>query len=213
MRQMPGFREIFCWNSVLITILVAIHLGRFSHVSFHVRWVDESLWKCWSEVNKCTEAGGIFKFYVADWFALMNDKMGGDMKKIKVGDFHISIRFYPFIRIHHFFHLLFSFHFCFRCQDLRTPACTLFTCGSLAEWRWRTFASFGLQTLLKRTPQSSWMQRQSHNQRMSTKTRKNMKQQRETVRCLKTWKSQKQVRSNERYVATKSSITRTFIGS
>lgn len=34
-------------------------------------------------VNKCTEAGGIFKFYVADWFALMNDKMGGDMKKIK----------------------------------------------------------------------------------------------------------------------------------
>ena len=36
-----------------------------------------------SKVNKCTEAGGIFKFYVADWFALMNDKMGGDMKKIK----------------------------------------------------------------------------------------------------------------------------------
>lgn len=34
-------------------------------------------------VNKCTEAGGTFKFYVADWFALMNDKMGGDMKKIK----------------------------------------------------------------------------------------------------------------------------------
>ncbi|CAK9047910.1 unnamed protein product [Durusdinium trenchii] len=34
-------------------------------------------------VNKCTEAGGIFKFYVADWFALMNDKMGGDLKKIK----------------------------------------------------------------------------------------------------------------------------------
>lgn len=34
-------------------------------------------------MNKCTEAGGIFKFYVADWFALMNDKMGGDMKKIK----------------------------------------------------------------------------------------------------------------------------------
>ena len=34
-----------------------------------------------SKVNKCTEAGGIFKFYVADWFALMNDKMGGDMKK------------------------------------------------------------------------------------------------------------------------------------
>ena len=62
-----------------------------------------SLWKCWSEVNKCTEAGGIFKFYVADWFALMNDKMGGDMKKIKVGEKnHISIMFYPFIRIYDF---------------------------------------------------------------------------------------------------------------
>ena len=35
-------------------------------------------------VNKCTQAGGIFKFWVADWFALMNDKMGGDLEKIKV---------------------------------------------------------------------------------------------------------------------------------
>ena len=34
-------------------------------------------------MNKCTEAGGIFKFYVADWFGLMNDKMGGDLKKIQ----------------------------------------------------------------------------------------------------------------------------------
>ena len=38
-----------------------------------------------TEVNKCTEAGGIFKFYVADWFGLMNDKMGGDLKKIQAG--------------------------------------------------------------------------------------------------------------------------------
>ena len=28
-------------------------------------------------VNKCTAAGGTFIFWVADWFALMNDKMGG----------------------------------------------------------------------------------------------------------------------------------------
>lgn len=35
-------------------------------------------------VNKCTNAGGIFVFWVADWFALMNDKMGGDLEKIKV---------------------------------------------------------------------------------------------------------------------------------
>ena len=35
-------------------------------------------------VNKCTEAGGTMKFWVADWFALMNDKMGGDLDKIQV---------------------------------------------------------------------------------------------------------------------------------
>jgi tyrosyl-tRNA synthetase len=35
-------------------------------------------------VNKCTKAGGTFYFWVADWFALMNDKMGGDLDKIKV---------------------------------------------------------------------------------------------------------------------------------
>lgn len=35
-------------------------------------------------VNKCTRAGGEFTFWVADWFALMNDKMGGDLVKIKV---------------------------------------------------------------------------------------------------------------------------------
>ena len=34
-------------------------------------------------VNKCTAAGGTFIFWVADWFALMNDKMGGDLERIK----------------------------------------------------------------------------------------------------------------------------------
>jgi tyrosyl-tRNA synthetase len=34
-------------------------------------------------VNRCTAAGGTFVFWVADWFALMNDKMGGDLAKIK----------------------------------------------------------------------------------------------------------------------------------
>jgi tyrosyl-tRNA synthetase len=34
-------------------------------------------------VNKCTKAGGTFVFWVADWFALMNDKMGGDLDKIR----------------------------------------------------------------------------------------------------------------------------------
>lgn len=43
-------------------------------------------------VDKCTRAGGIFIFWVADWFALMNDKMGGDLDKIKtVGQYFIEV--------------------------------------------------------------------------------------------------------------------------
>ena len=44
-------------------------------------------------VNKCTAAGGTFIFWVADWFALMNDKMGGDLERIKpVGQYLIQVR-------------------------------------------------------------------------------------------------------------------------
>ena len=43
-------------------------------------------------VNKCTKAGGTFIFWVADWFALMNDKMGGDLERIKVvGEYLIHV--------------------------------------------------------------------------------------------------------------------------
>jgi len=35
-------------------------------------------------VNKITSAGGIFMFWVADWFALLNNKMDGDLDKIRV---------------------------------------------------------------------------------------------------------------------------------
>jgi tyrosyl-tRNA synthetase len=43
-------------------------------------------------VNKCTSAGGTFVFWVADWFGLMNDKMGGDLDKIKVvGQYFIEV--------------------------------------------------------------------------------------------------------------------------
>jgi len=35
-------------------------------------------------VNKITKAGGVFTFWVADWFALLNNKMGGDLEKIQV---------------------------------------------------------------------------------------------------------------------------------
>ncbi|KAJ1613097.1 tyrosyl-tRNA synthetase (tyrosyl-tRNA ligase) and class-I aaRS [Cryptosporidium canis] len=43
-------------------------------------------------VNKLTECGCIFVFYVADWFALLNNKMGGDLEKIKiVGEYFVHI--------------------------------------------------------------------------------------------------------------------------
>jgi len=45
-------------------------------------------------VNKCTAKGtnSKFTFWVADWFALMNDKMGGDLEKIKiVGKYLIEV--------------------------------------------------------------------------------------------------------------------------
>ena len=34
--------------------------------------------------NETTTLGGVFAFWVEDWFALMNDKMGGDLDKIKI---------------------------------------------------------------------------------------------------------------------------------
>ena len=43
-------------------------------------------------VNKLTQSGCKFIFLVADWFALMNNKMGGDLKKIQtVGKYMIEV--------------------------------------------------------------------------------------------------------------------------
>jgi len=43
-------------------------------------------------VNKLTKAGIKFRFWVADWFAMLNNKMGGDLKKIKViGEYFIEV--------------------------------------------------------------------------------------------------------------------------
>jgi len=43
-------------------------------------------------VNKLTKAGIKFKFWVADWFALMNNKLEGDLKKIKMtGKYFIEV--------------------------------------------------------------------------------------------------------------------------
>ncbi len=43
-------------------------------------------------VNKMTKAGGKFKMLVADWFALMNNKLGGDLEKIRItGDYFVEM--------------------------------------------------------------------------------------------------------------------------
>eukprot|EP00890_Picochlorum_soloecismus_P005752 jgi/Picsp_1/6178/NSC_03532-R1_tyrosyl-trna synthetase len=43
-------------------------------------------------VNKLTKSGVTFRFWVADWFAQLNNKMGGDLKKIQnVGKYLIEI--------------------------------------------------------------------------------------------------------------------------
>lgn len=43
-------------------------------------------------VNKLTSAGAVFRFWVADWFAMLNSKMGGDLAKIQtVGKYFVEI--------------------------------------------------------------------------------------------------------------------------
>jgi len=43
-------------------------------------------------VNKLTSTGIKFKFWVADWFALLNNKLGGDIEKIHtVGEYFIEV--------------------------------------------------------------------------------------------------------------------------
>jgi tyrosyl-tRNA synthetase len=43
-------------------------------------------------VNKLTSLGVKFKFYIADWFAMLNNKYGGDLNKIKiVGEYFIEV--------------------------------------------------------------------------------------------------------------------------
>ncbi len=43
-------------------------------------------------VNKLTSTGIHFKFWVADWFAMLNNKLGGDMEKIQTtGEYFIEV--------------------------------------------------------------------------------------------------------------------------
>jgi tyrosyl-tRNA synthetase len=53
--------------------------------------IAQGILKC-INVNKLVDAGCIFVFWVADWFALMNNKLGGDIDKIKtVGRYFVEI--------------------------------------------------------------------------------------------------------------------------
>ena len=46
-------------------------------------------------VNKLTSCGVHFIFWVADWFALLNNKIGGDLNKIQtVGRYMIEVFLY-----------------------------------------------------------------------------------------------------------------------
>ena len=43
-------------------------------------------------VNKLTSLGFKYKFYIADWFAYLNNKLGGDLEKIRVtGEYFIEV--------------------------------------------------------------------------------------------------------------------------
>ena len=43
-------------------------------------------------LNKLTSAGCVFRFWLADWFAMLNNKMGGDLDKIRlVGQYMVEI--------------------------------------------------------------------------------------------------------------------------
>jgi tyrosyl-tRNA synthetase len=67
---------------------IAQVLVSFIHISVNV---IQGLLKA-INVNKCTKAGCTFIFWVADWFALLNNKMGGDLKKIRiVGEYMIEV--------------------------------------------------------------------------------------------------------------------------
>src|SRR3990167_8723521 len=43
-------------------------------------------------VNKLTSIGIKFRFWVADWFGMLNNKFGGDLEKIRVvGEYFIEV--------------------------------------------------------------------------------------------------------------------------
>lgn len=67
-----------------------MHIAQVSRKIFE-RFIWKGILKS-INVNKCTKAGCTFIFWVADWFAMLNNKMGGDLKKIRVvGEYMIEV--------------------------------------------------------------------------------------------------------------------------
>ncbi|KAL5979813.1 hypothetical protein ACLOJK_038924 [Asimina triloba] len=61
------------------------------HIAQRFSFAEQGVMKA-INVNKLTSAGCIVKIWVADWFAQLNNKMGGDLKKIKtVGRYFVEI--------------------------------------------------------------------------------------------------------------------------
>eukprot|EP00798_Chlamydomonas_sp_ICE-L_P004979 gene4979-34758_t len=54
--------------------------------------IAQGVMKC-INVNKLTKAGVHFKFWIADWFAQLNNKMGGDLKKIQTVGRYMNVEF------------------------------------------------------------------------------------------------------------------------
>jgi len=91
--------EAFAINCALVPSLDSVYALKlmfraFVQSSFYMcafTVVEQGVMKT-INVNKLTEAGCKVKIWIADWFAQLNNKMGGDLKKIKtVGEYLIEI--------------------------------------------------------------------------------------------------------------------------
>ncbi|PQQ09819.1 tyrosine--tRNA ligase 1 cytoplasmic [Prunus yedoensis var. nudiflora] len=96
----PWFSFIYCpIIDLWFQLTRASPPSRWSPISFNFRGFTIQLFKSnhpgvmkTINVNKMTSAGGRVKIWIADWFAMLNNKMGADLKKIEtVGRYMIEI--------------------------------------------------------------------------------------------------------------------------
>lgn len=76
------------WISfVSVTLYLTCVMMSKAYANIYAQGVMKAL-----SVNKLTSAGCKVKIWIADWFAQLNNKMGGDLKKIQVvGQYLIEI--------------------------------------------------------------------------------------------------------------------------